>query len=99
MRLMMNEIKLIVDGNIGDLLIVCRNMREVKMMEKMVGSQLGNVEGSLMLHKDVSFHFCGRSWNGWCHKSWYLTVWSHKKFEVLNLTEFLHPTFVEIDDE
>jgi len=93
----MNEIKLIIDGNESDLLIVCRNMKEVKMVEKLICEEMSGAEITLKEHGDVSFHFYKRSWNGWCYKSWYLTEWSHKKFEVLNLTEFLHPTFIEVD--
>lgn len=93
----MNEIKLIIDGNEGDLLIVCRNMKEAKMVKKLICMESVDAEILLKEHGDVSFRFYKRSWNGWSHKSWYLTEWSHKKFEVLNLTQFLHSTFIEVD--
>lgn len=93
----MNEIKLIVDGNIGDLLIVCRNMYEVKMMERHLKLNMHRPEDYIDSVGNVTFQFYDGDFCSWCHEKWYDEEGLPGIRKKIFYSAIAIPTFIEVD--
>jgi hypothetical protein len=93
----MNETIKSVIIETGETLIICRNMYEVKMMERHLKLNMYRPEDYIDSVGNVTFQFYDGDFCGWCHEKWYDEEGLPGIRKKIFYSAIAIPTFIEVD--
>lgn len=94
----MNETIKSVIIETGETLIICRNMYEVKMMERNLNLDMCHPENYINSEGNVTFQFYDGDFIGWCHEKWYDEEGFSETRKKIYYSAIALPTFIEVDE-